>query len=106
MWHELKRQVLPPVAGIGLGVGVGASELGGHFGTVSLFESDSQAQLVSNKLKENLRASAVLLATTRQVRNSLVVFHRAVLSAIKTFLVFCFAFALFIYYNSIEINPN
>lgn len=63
VWHELKRQVLPPVR---------PSDLGGHFGTVSLFESDSQAQLVSNKLKDNLRSSAVLLASTRQVRNSLV----------------------------------
>ena len=50
---------------------LGPSDLGGHFGTVSLFESDSQAQLVSNKLKENLRTSAVLLATTRQVKRSL-----------------------------------
>ena len=74
VWHELKRQVLPPVTGTGtgLGLGLGPSDLGGHFGTVSLFESDSQAQLVSNKLKDSLRSSAVLLASTRQVRYSLV----------------------------------
>lgn len=57
--------------GPGVGTGIGISDLGGNFGTVSLFESDSQAQLVSNKLKENLRTSAVLLATTRMVRLSL-----------------------------------
>ena len=39
----------------------------GEFGTVSLFESDSQAQIVANKLKESLRSSAILLASTRQV---------------------------------------
>lgn len=72
VWHELKRQVLPPVTGTGTGLGLGVSDPGGHFGTVSLFESDSQAQLVSNKLKDNLRSSAVLLASTRQVRYSLV----------------------------------
>lgn len=69
VWHELKRQVLPPVTGTGTGLALGleASDLGGHFGTVSLFESDNQARLVSNKLKDNLRSSAVLLASTRQV---------------------------------------
>ena len=74
VWHELKRQV-PIGAGVGTGtgsgVGIGVSDFGGNFGTISLFESDSQAQLVSSKLKENLRTSAVLLATTRQVRHSL-----------------------------------
>lgn len=70
VWHELKRQV-PIGAGVGTGSGVGVSDQGGNFGTVSLFESDSQAQLVSNKLRENLRTFAVLLATTRQVRHNL-----------------------------------
>jgi hypothetical protein len=72
VWHELKRQgPMGAGTGTGSGVGVGVSDLVGNFGAVSLFESDSQAQLVSNKLKENLRTSAVLLATTRQVRHSL-----------------------------------
>ena len=66
VWHELKRQ-----GPMGTGVGIGVSELGGNVGTVSLFESDSQAQLDSNKWKETLRTSAVLLATTRQVKRSL-----------------------------------
>jgi hypothetical protein len=62
VWHELKRQA--PLGPSNMGI---LDRAQGEFGTVSLFESDSQAQLVANKLKESLRSSAILLASTRQV---------------------------------------
>ena len=63
VWHELKRQStshFPPGGGI-------LDRSPGEFGTVSLFESDSQVQIVANKLRESLRSSAIMLASTRQV---------------------------------------
>ena len=63
MWHELKRQSTSHFpAGRGT-----LEQIPGEFGTVSLFESDSQAQIVSNKLRESLRSSAIMLASARQV---------------------------------------
>lgn len=63
VWHELKRQStshFPPGGG-------NLDQIPGEFGTVSLFENDSQAQIVSNKLRESLRSSAIMLASARQV---------------------------------------
>ena len=84
MWHEMRKQSIPSFSStrieserdtgqgeglesehIGLGQGQG---LGLGFSSSPLFDSSSQSALISNKLRESLRSSAIELARVRQVK--------------------------------------
>ena len=68
VWHEMKKQSNASSSSSSLYCNQLQYEIEGGFSSVSLFDSNNQATVVVNKLRENLRSSTIDLAGVRQVK--------------------------------------
>ena len=67
VWHEMKKQSVSSSSSSQYHLQSQYEKEGG-FSSVTLGDSNNQANIVMNKLRDNLRSSAIELAGVRQVK--------------------------------------
>ena len=107
VWHEMKKQSVPSFSSSQYNIQSQYEKEGG-FSSASLGESNSQANILMNKLRDNLRSSAIELASVRQVgivehssrTFCLYIFYNLVIEAVSVIII------LFIFISYMSYSPH